>query len=118
MANIISLKNIDKIYGSVVKSQVLNNINLSFKEGSFNSIIGSSGSGKSTLLNIMGTLDKPTSGEVFISGKRTDIMKKNELAELAGQQGTVFLNCRKAYPNTRYNSFWVIKGNGKQLRSI
>ncbi|WP_455715531.1 ABC transporter ATP-binding protein, partial [Anaerosporobacter sp.] len=64
------------------KPKVLNNINLSFKEGSFNSIIGSSGSGKSTLLNIMGTLDQPTTGELYMNGKRTDNMKKNELAEL------------------------------------
>jgi lipoprotein-releasing system ATP-binding protein len=85
MADIISLRNINKSYGNVIKTQVLNNINLSFKEGSFNSIIGSSGSGKSTLLNIMGTLDKPTNGEIFINGKRTDIMKKNELAELRNE---------------------------------
>lgn len=85
MADIISLKNINKIYGNVIKTQVLNNINLSFKEGSFNSIIGSSGSGKSSLLNILGTLDKPTNGEVFINGKRTDTMKKNELAELRNE---------------------------------
>lgn len=85
MADIISLKNINKIYGNVIKTQVLNNINLSFKEGSFNSIIGSSGSGKSTLLNILGTLDKPTNGEVFINGKRTDTMKKNQLAELRNE---------------------------------
>jgi lipoprotein-releasing system ATP-binding protein len=85
MANIISLQNINKIYGTVIKTQVLNNINLSFEEGTFNSIIGASGSGKSTLLNIMGTLDKPTSGEIFIDGKRTDTMKKNQLAELRNQ---------------------------------
>jgi lipoprotein-releasing system ATP-binding protein len=85
MANIISLKNINKIYGTVIKTQVLHDVNLSFKEGTFNSIIGASGSGKSTLLNIMGTLDKPTDGEVFIDGKRTDTMKKNQLAELRNQ---------------------------------
>ncbi len=56
MANIITLKNINKIYGSAVKTQVLFDTNLSFEEGSFNSIIGQSGSGKSTLLNIIGTL--------------------------------------------------------------
>ncbi|WP_455718000.1 ABC transporter ATP-binding protein [Anaerosporobacter sp.] len=82
MDDIIRLENIDKIYGKDIKTQVLNNINLSFKEGSFNSIIGSSGSGKSTLLNIMGTLDQPTTGELYMNGKRTDNMKKNELAEL------------------------------------
>jgi lipoprotein-releasing system ATP-binding protein len=82
MANIITLKDINKIYGSQVKTQVLFDTNLNFEEGSFNSIIGQSGSGKSTLLNIIGTLDKPTSGEVYIAGTRTDSMNKNDLATL------------------------------------
>lgn len=91
MANIIMLKDINKTYGSIVKTQVLFNANLSFEEGSFNSIIGQSGSGKSTLLNIMGTLDKPTSGEVYIDGKRTDSMNKNALATLRNKTiGFVF----------------------------
>jgi len=91
MANMITLKNINKIYGAAVKTQVLFDANLSFEEGSFNSIIGQSGSGKSTLLNIMGTLDKPTSGEVYIDGKRTDSMKKNALATLRNKTiGFVF----------------------------
>lgn len=82
MAEIIQLKNINKIYGNQVKTQVLHDLSLDIKEGSFTSIIGQSGSGKSTLLNIVGTLDKPTSGEVIIDGKRTDGMVKNELAAL------------------------------------
>jgi len=82
MADIIQLKNINKIYGNQIKTQVLHDLSLDIKEGSFTSIIGQSGSGKSTLLNIVGTLDKPTSGEVIIDGKRTDGMGKNELAEL------------------------------------
>lgn len=85
MANIIQLNQINKIYGATIKTQVLYDINLSFEEGSFNSIIGASGSGKSTLLNIIGTLDQPTSGEVYIDGKRTDVMSKNALAELRNQ---------------------------------
>lgn len=80
--NIIELKSINKIYGEKVKTQVLYDINISFEENSFNSIIGESGSGKSTLLNIIGTLDKPTSGEVYIGGKRTDTMDKTELSFL------------------------------------
>ncbi|WP_163195679.1 ABC transporter ATP-binding protein [Clostridium thermarum] len=85
MDSIISLKNINKYYGTVVKSQVLYDLNLEIQRESFTSIIGQSGSGKSTLLNIMGTLDKPTTGEVYINGKRTDSMKKNELAELRNE---------------------------------
>ncbi|MDD4120034.1 MAG: ABC transporter ATP-binding protein [Clostridia bacterium] len=83
MDNILQLKNINKIYGNgEFQTQVLFDINLDIIRGSFNSIIGQSGSGKSTLLNIIGTLDKPTSGELYINGVRTDSMKKTELADL------------------------------------
>jgi lipoprotein-releasing system ATP-binding protein len=89
--NIIELKNINKIYGTSIKTQVLFDLDLAIEEGSFTSIIGQSGSGKSTLLNIVGTLDKPTSGEVFIDGRRTDKMKKNELADLRNKSmGFIF----------------------------
>ena len=82
MANIIQLEEINKIYGEKIKTQVLFDLNLAFEENSFNSIIGASGSGKSTLLNIVGTLDKPTSGRVFIDGSRTDTLSKEDLAVL------------------------------------
>ena len=80
--HILELRNIDKFYYTGVETQVLFNISLQFKEGTLNSIIGPSGSGKSTLMNILGTLDTPTKGEVYIAGKRTDKMTKNELAIL------------------------------------
>lgn len=85
MANIITLNNISKSYGKVIKNTVLHNVNLSFEEGSFNSIIGASGSGKSTLLNIIGTLDKPSEGEVYIDSKRIDTLKKNELSKIRNE---------------------------------
>lgn len=85
MANIVELKNINKTYGDKIKTQVLFDINLGFEENSFNSIIGESGSGKSTMLNIMGTLDKPTSGEVYIDGIRIDTLDKRLLANLRNQ---------------------------------
>lgn len=85
MRNVIELKNINKVYGEQIKTQVLFDLDLAIPEGSFNSIIGQSGSGKSTLLNIVGTLDQPTSGEVYINGKRTDQMKKDELAALRNE---------------------------------
>ncbi|GAA3650006.1 ABC transporter ATP-binding protein [Asaccharospora irregularis] len=85
MANILELKNINKIYGEKIKTQVLFDINLGFEESSFNSIIGASGSGKSTLMNIMGTLDKATNGEVIIDGKNISNMNKNQLASLRNE---------------------------------
>lgn len=91
MENILQLKNINKIYGTTVKTQVLTDVNLNFEKGSFSSVIGQSGSGKSTLLNIIGTLDKPTSGEVIINGINTTKMTKNQLAILRNQtMGFVF----------------------------
>ena len=91
MDKILELKNINKIYTTTVKTQVLTDINLRFEKGSFNSIIGQSGSGKSTLLNIIGTLDKPTNGEVIINGTNTSKMSKNELSDLRNKSiGFVF----------------------------
>lgn len=87
----IELKQVNKYYYTAVTTQVLFDINLLIEESSFISIVGPSGSGKSTLMNILGTLDKPTSGEVYISGKRTDQMTKKELATLRNQTiGFVF----------------------------
>ena len=91
MDNIIEVRNVDKIYTGAVDTQVLYDINLSFTGGTCNSIIGESGSGKSTLLNIMGTLDKPTEGEVIIDGVGTKDLNKNKLAELRNETiGFVF----------------------------
>lgn len=85
MGKILQLKGINKIYGDKVKNQVLTDINLDFDESSFNAIIGESGSGKSTLMNIIGTLDRATSGEVIIDGKQISGMKKNQLAALRNE---------------------------------
>ena len=91
MASVISLRNVNKIYGTDIKTQVLYDINLDFEESSFNSIIGQSGSGKSTLLNIIGTLDKPTSGDVFINGVQTTQLTKDGLAKVRNESiGFVF----------------------------
>ena len=91
MDSVIHLTNVHKIYGREVQTQVLTDVSLAFAPHSFNAIIGASGSGKSTLLNIMGTLDKPTTGEVCIAGARTDRMTKNALARLRSETiGFVF----------------------------
>ncbi|MEA5018565.1 MAG: ABC transporter ATP-binding protein [Erysipelotrichaceae bacterium] len=81
MNNILEIRNINKIYGTEIKNQVLYDVSFNVEAGSFNSIIGQSGSGKSTLLNIIGTLDKPTTGDVIINGKSTVTMNVNQLAE-------------------------------------
>lgn len=85
MDKVLSLRKINKVYGEKIKTQVLFDIDLDFEKSSFNSIIGQSGSGKSTLMNIMGTLDKPTDGEVFVNGKDIKSLNKEKLAELRNE---------------------------------
>lgn len=91
MDNILELKNITKFYGDKIKTQVLFGLDLSFERGSFNSIIGQSGSGKSTLLNILGTLDRPTDGDIIINGKNTKSLNANALSQLRNENlGFIF----------------------------
>jgi len=82
---VLALEKINKIYGGSVPTQVLFDIDLAFAASTFNGIIGQSGSGKSTLMNIMGTLDRPTSGTVQINGRRTDQLSANQLAAIRNE---------------------------------
>lgn len=68
--NVLKTENLTKIYGNGNTEVIaLNNANISVEQGQFVSVIGTSGSGKSTLLNMLGGLDNPTSGKVFVDGK-------------------------------------------------
>lgn len=80
---IIRLENVSKVYSSNgVSVTALSNINLSIQSGEYTVIAGPSGSGKTTLLNIIGTLDQPTSGKVFINGEDISNKSKKELSRL------------------------------------
>lgn len=71
MANIVELQSVHKSYGlgTAVVTEVLHGIDLAIAEGEFSALTGPSGSGKSTLLNLIGLLEKPTSGELRINGQ-------------------------------------------------
>ena len=73
----IEVKNIWKSFGSL---EVLKGVNLEVKKGEIVAIIGKSGAGKTTLLQIIGTLDRPTKGEVLIDGTDVFAMKDKDLA--------------------------------------
>ena len=76
--NLLEVKNISKTYGSGETAvEALKNVSFSVEKGQFVAIVGESGSGKSTLLNMIGALDTPTSGKVFIDGKDILAMKDN-----------------------------------------
>ena len=76
---ILEGKNLNKTYNSKVKVNALKNVNISATKGEFLSIVGTSGSGKSTLLHILGGLDRPTSGKVFINNVDIFNLKDDEL---------------------------------------
>ena len=76
-AYILSVENLSKVFDSPAGGiVVLNNINFRIKKGEFVSIVGPSGSGKSTLLNILGALDRPTVGKIYL--KNIDIFSLND----------------------------------------
>lgn len=77
---ILETKKLQKNYGSgetLVKA--LDNVDLQIQNGEFVAIVGTSGSGKSTLLHMLGGLDRPTAGEVYVDGKNIFSLKDEEL---------------------------------------
>ncbi len=90
--SLIELKNITKSYPlGDGELQILKGIDLQIEKGEFVAIMGPSGSGKSTLMNILGCLDKPTSGTYSLDGMRVDGLSSDDLASIRNQKiGFVF----------------------------
>ncbi|MCO4467360.1 ABC transporter ATP-binding protein [Streptococcus infantarius] len=89
---LIQLSNVVKSYSNGDQElNVLKGINLTVYEGEFVAIMGPSGSGKSTLMNIIGLLDKPTSGDYSLNGTQVEELKEKQLAKVRNQEiGFVF----------------------------
>ncbi|MCC0682893.1 ABC transporter ATP-binding protein [Clostridioides sp. ZZV15-6383] len=78
---ILKCENLTKIYGSSqTRVTALNNVNLSVQKGDFVSIVGASGSGKSTLLHMLGGVDRPTSGKIYVEDTEISSLKEEALA--------------------------------------
>jgi lipoprotein-releasing system ATP-binding protein len=90
---VLQLLGIHKSYnvGTPAETEVLHGIDMQLDSGEFVALIGPSGSGKSTLLNIMGLLDRPSSGKLFVTGRETSTLGEAELTALRGHAiGFVF----------------------------
>ena len=89
---VLELQNVSRIFGEGdAEVKALDNVSLSIRRGEFVLIVGSSGSGKSTLLNMIGLLDKPTSGKVILDGKETTTLNDGQVSQYRNEKlGFVF----------------------------
>ena len=90
---VLNLEGVSKTYnpGTPAEVEVLHQIDLTLQHGEFVALMGPSGSGKSTLLNIIGLLDRPSAGRLFIDGQNTADLSDSELTSLRGHSiGFVF----------------------------
>jgi lipoprotein-releasing system ATP-binding protein len=93
VVDVLALEQIRKSYnvGTPVETEILQGIDLAMRTGDFLALMGPSGSGKSTLLNIIGLLDRPTSGRLLINSEDTGILGDAELTRLRGKTiGLIF----------------------------
>jgi len=90
--SVLEIRNVDKIFGEGETAvYALKNVSFSIKKGEFILIVGSSGSGKSTLLNMIGLLDRPTNGKVFIDGIDTSNLNDNQVSSFRNSKlGFIF----------------------------
>ncbi|HET6459038.1 MAG TPA: ABC transporter ATP-binding protein [Nitrosopumilaceae archaeon] len=90
--SVLQVRNVDKIFGEGETAvYALKNVSFSIKKGEFILIVGSSGSGKSTLLNMIGLLDRPTNGQVFIDGIDPSNLNDNQISSFRNSKlGFIF----------------------------
>ena len=89
---VVRVENITRVYKvGAVETRALQGVNLSIESGEFTTLVGPSGSGKTTLLQMIGCLDQPTSGRVFVDGKDVTRLNRNQRADMRkGHIGFVF----------------------------
>lgn len=115
---ILRVENVCKIYDTGEDSvNALNNISFSVKKGEFVAIIGASGSGKSTLLHILGGIDRPTSGKVFVDGQDVYEQSEDQLAVFRRRQVGLIYKFYNLIPvlNVEENMVLPVKLDGRKV---
>jgi len=89
---VVKIENITRVYQvGKIETQALRGVNLSIENGEFTALVGPSGSGKTTLLQMIGCLDQPTSGQVFINDRNVTSLNRNQRADMRrGHIGFIF----------------------------
>ena len=81
MNYVIETNQVSKIYDGVVPVKAVDEVDLNIENGEFTAIVGPSGSGKTTLLNMVGGLDRPTSGSIKVNGQELAGMSENDMID-------------------------------------
>ena len=85
---VVKIENVTRVYQiGKVETQALRGVNLSIESGEFTALVGPSGSGKTTLLQMIGCLDQPSTGKVFINNKEVTTLNRNQRADM--RRGTI-----------------------------
>ena len=119
---LIEIKDVYKIYNPGENEvRALDGVSLEINEGEFVAIIGQSGSGKSTLMNTLGLLDRPTSGEYFLSGRDVATLTDDEQSEIRNKQiGFIFQGFNLIQNMTAFENVelpLIYRGVGKKERT-
>ena len=107
-----------------VETRALRGVNLSIENGEFTALVGPSGSGKTTLLQLIGCLDQPTSGRVYVNGKDVSTLNRNQRAAMRrGQIGFIFqffalIPTLTAYENIEIPLLLVGQGSAERHERI